>query len=186
MTPEAAKSLLLSSQCVADIEEIDHALSDMANKINLRFAESNPVILAVMTGAMVFAGQLLPRLSFPMEIDYLQVNRYGKNLTGGTICWRIEPQINLHGRSVLIIDDVLDEGITLDAACKKAFSLGASEVLTAVFINKQINTAKAIQADFIGIELPDRFLFGFGLDASGYWRNLPCIYAMASNQNKDP
>ncbi|MDE3020755.1 MAG: hypoxanthine-guanine phosphoribosyltransferase [Pseudomonadota bacterium] len=185
MTPEAAESLLESAVCVAGTEKIERALSDMAMAISNRLEKSNPVILPVMTGALIFAGHLLPKLTFPLEIDYLQANRYGQNMTGGRVHWRIEPRIDLHGRSVLILDDILDKGITLEAVCKKMASYGASEVLTAVFVNKRLAASRNMKADFIGLELPDRFLFGFGLDIYGYWRNLPRIYAIPENKYKD-
>ncbi|MBU6460085.1 MAG: hypoxanthine-guanine phosphoribosyltransferase [Proteobacteria bacterium] len=185
MNQQEAKSLLASAQCIATMENIELAVAEMAVKINARLQDSNPIVLVIMTGGLIFSGHLLPKLNFPLEIDYLQANRYEKNLAGGDINWRVEPKLDVRQRCVLILDDILDEGITLGAVSEKIYDLGASEVLSAVLINKQLSVTKVIQADFIGMDLPDLFLFGFGLDVFGYWRNLPDIYALSPIIAKD-
>jgi hypoxanthine phosphoribosyltransferase len=131
-----------------------------------------------MGGAVVFAGQLLPKLDFPLEFDYLHVSRYGAKTSGGKLHWKVEPSDSVRDRAVLVIDDILDEGETMNAIRSRVLELGARSFHCAVFCEKTIKKPKPIQADFVGIHVPDRFVFGFGMDVAGAWRNLPAVYAM--------
>jgi hypoxanthine phosphoribosyltransferase len=135
-----------------------------------------------MGGAVVFAGQLLPQLVFPLEFDYLHVSRYGDDTRGGPLSWLVAPRTPVAGRVVLLLDDILDEGVTLAEITAWLRAQGASEVLSAVFADKHTGRAKAIAADFVGLRLPDRYVFGFGMDIAGAWRNLPAVYAVKGTQ----
>jgi len=137
-----------------------------------------PLVLAVMGGAVVFAGQLLPRLRFPLEFDYLHVTRYRGKTEGGEIEWRVLPGQNVVDRHVLVLDDILDEGETLAAIRDKLLHMGAARVWSAVLTNKDNRLDKPVQADFVGLVVPNRYVFGCGMDAYGLWRNLPAIYAL--------
>lgn len=127
---------------------------------------------------MVFAGQLLPKLAFPLECDYLHATRYGKETTGSQLEWIVEPRTPVKGRTVLVLDDILDEGITLAAIKEWLLAQGAKACLLAVLADKDTGRAKPVAADFTGVRLPNRFVFGYGMDARGAWRNLPAIYAV--------
>jgi len=157
---------------------IELALDRLASQISDALADRFPVALCVMGGGVVFAGKLLPRLGFPLEFDYLHATRYRSGTRGGEITWAVLPHQDLSGRSVLVMDDILDEGYTLAAAKQRLLELGAAEVKIAVLADKEIGRGKPIAADFVGLSLPDRYVFGMGMDAYGVWRNLPGIYAM--------
>ena len=131
-----------------------------------------------MGGAVVFSGQLLPLLDFPLDFDYVHMSRYGDATHGGKVRWKVEPCENVRGRVVLVLDDILDEGHTLAALRQRVMELGASRFCSAVFADKRHGRDKPIHADFVGMELPDRFVFGYGMDIEGAWRNLPAIYAV--------
>jgi hypoxanthine phosphoribosyltransferase len=164
-----------SAACVAD------EVARIARDISAKLAEQAPVVLGVMRGSVMFAGQLLPQLRFPLEFDYLDVTRYRSTTVGGDISWKVTPGTPVDGRVVLVIDDILDEGQTLAAIREKLLASGAREFYSAVFAEKKLNRAKPIKADFVGIELPNRYVFGFGMDVYGYWRNLPAVYAMKAD-----
>ncbi len=134
--------------------------------------------LAIMGGAAVFTGQLLPKLAFPLEFGAIEVTRYNNDIQGREITWRLAPRDNVRGRTVLVVDDILDEGITLAAIHRKLGEMGARRVMSAVFADKDLGREKPIRADFIGVTVPNRYVFGFGMDAYGLWRNLPAIYAL--------
>lgn len=158
--------------------EIEQTLDRLGAEITDRLADTFPVALCVMGGAVVFAGQLLPRLAFPLEFDYLHATRYRDGTRGGEIEWCALPRGEVNGRTVLLMDDILDEGHTLAAAKAKLLELGAVRVEVAVLAEKELGHAKPIQADYVGLTLPDRYVFGMGMDAYGLWRNLPGIYAL--------
>ncbi|HQT00467.1 MAG: hypoxanthine-guanine phosphoribosyltransferase [Hydrogenophilales bacterium 16-64-46] len=181
MTPADAQQLLDTAECIADTAAVQAALDRLAADISLRLAGECPLVLPVMGGAIVFAGQLLPRLAFPLEFDYLHVTRYRGDTRAGTMEWKVLPGKRVAGRVVLVLDDILDEGETLAAVRDKLLELGAASVLTAVLTDKANGLAKPIHADFTGLSVPNRYVFGCGMDAYGYWRNLPAIYALKDN-----
>jgi len=160
---------------------VQAALDRLAGEIEQTLADAFPLVLPVMGGAVVFAGQLLPRLRFPLEFDYLHVTRYRGNTTGGEMDWRVLPGQNVSGRNVLVLDDILDEGETLAAVRDKLLSMGAARVWSAVLTDKDNGLDKPIRADFVGLVVPNRYVFGCGMDAYGLWRNLPAIYALKDN-----
>ncbi|OQA33500.1 MAG: Hypoxanthine-guanine phosphoribosyltransferase [Betaproteobacteria bacterium ADurb.Bin341] len=178
MEAQEARDILAKSSLVHSPEAVQAALQRVAGEIAATLSDKNPLVLCVMTGGLIFSGQLLPKLDFPLEFDYLHVTRYGQDTQGGKLSWRSAPWTTVKGRTVLVIDDILDEGLTLAAVCESIKRLGAAEVKTAVFVEKENGKQKPIKADFIGLTVPDRFVFGFGMDVSGAWRHLPAIYAM--------
>ena len=178
MTPEEARQMLAEADLVRTEEEIQIALANLAQDITRDLSDAYPLVLTVMGGAVVFAGQLLPRLVFPMDCDYLHATRYGDVMAGTQLKWIVEPRTSVVGRTVLVLDDILDEGITLAAIKAKLLDMGAARCLLAVLTEKDTGKAKPVAADFVGTRLPNRFVFGCGMDAKGAWRNLPAIYAV--------
>lgn len=173
-----ALDILKNAELIASSEKVSETLSQIASEITVALSDKHPLVLSVMGGAVVFTGQLLPKLLFPLDFDYIHVTRYGNNTQGGLLDWKVMPRENVAGRVVLVLDDILDEGHTLAAIREKVLSLGASAFYSAVFTDKQIGKQKPIQADFVGMQLPNKYVFGFGMDVQGAWRNLPAIYAM--------
>lgn len=178
MTPAEARSLLAQADLVTSVDEVEAALDRMAAQIGARLGDANPLVLTVMGGAVIFAGQLLPRLDFPLECDYLHATRYGDGVSGGRLNWVVEPRVPVAGRVVLVLDDILDEGITLAAVKARLVEQGAAECYLAVLSEKDLGKTKPIAADFVGVRLPNRYVFGCGMDVKGAWRNLPAIYAL--------
>ena len=178
MDVAAAWSFLEQSDLVAGAEEVQAALRRVAADIGSRLARDYPLVLAVMGGAVVFAGQLLPLLRFPLDFDYIHVSRYGSATRGSRVDWRVTPPESVRGRAVLVVDDILDGGETMAAIRERLLALGARAFHCAVLVEKTLQKEKPIRADFVGLRIPDRFVFGYGMDAKGYWRNLPEIRAM--------
>ncbi len=175
---EEARRLLAESEILFTPEQVLGAVEKMGHDITAKLSEEFPVVLAVMGGAAVFIGQLLPRLAFPLEFGAIEVTRYNNDIQGREITWRLAPRDNVRDRVVLVVDDILDEGVTLAAIHKRLKELGARTVLSAVFADKDIGREKPVTADFVGITVPNRYVFGFGMDAYGLWRNLPAIHAL--------
>ena len=178
MSPQEAQTIFDEADLLCSAEESALAVRRVAGEISARLAAANPLVLAVMGGAVVFTGQLLPQLAFPLDFDYLHVTRYGDVTTGGELAWIVEPRTAVAGRVVLVVDDILDEGVTMAAIVKRLREQGAAEVLSAVFAEKDLGRAKPVAADFVGMHLPNRYVFGYGMDVKGAWRNLPAVYAV--------
>ena len=173
-----AQEILKAAEPVCSASAVTQAVRRVATEVSAVLATLNPLVLCVMSGAVVFAGQLLPLLRFPLAFDYLHVTRYGDALSGGGIEWKAFPGAPLAGRVVLVLDDILDEGHTLVEIRRRVLAAGARQFYSAVFVDKDIGRPKPIVADFAGIKVPNRFVFGFGMDVKGAWRNLPAIYAL--------
>ncbi len=178
MTTRQAREILQGAEQLYSAEQVQAALHGVASRIEAELSEQFPLVLSVMGGAVIFSGQLLPLLGFPLDFDYVHVSRYGDARHGGAMKWKVEPGENVRGRVVLLVDDILDEGHTLHALHDKVMQLGASRCYCAVFADKQHGKRKPISADFVAMDVPDRFVFGYGMDVQGAWRNLPAIYAV--------
>ncbi|GAB4122408.1 MAG: hypoxanthine-guanine phosphoribosyltransferase [Sideroxydans sp.] len=178
MTDPRAREILAAAELLHDGTAVQAALRRVAREINARLAGQHPLVLSVMGGAVVFSGQLLPLLDFPLDFDYLHVSRYGNAQRGGELHWKVAPRENVQGKTVLVLDDILDEGETLHAIKQRVLELGATAFYSAVFADKDNGKVKPIRADFVGLTLPNRFVFGYGMDIHGAWRNLPAIYAV--------
>lgn len=181
---DQARSLLNNAELLFDGETVQAAVNKIAQQLNGRFAHEDsqpfPLVLCVMGGALVFCGQLLTRLTFPLEFDYIHVTRYGNRDKGGRIQWKVEPHTALQGRTVIVVDDILDEGETLAHVKQRLLDMGAGKVLLVAFADKDIGKAKPVSADYVGLTVPNKFIIGYGMDAYGYWRNLPGLWAIPS------
>jgi hypoxanthine phosphoribosyltransferase len=175
---QTAWRFLQDSDAIASAEEVQAAIRRLADEIERKLAAEYPLVLCVMGGAVVFAGQILPLLRFPLDFDYIHASRYGAATRGSGIEWRVSPPGLVKGRSVLVLDDILDHGETMLAIRQRLLELGTRAFYCAVLVEKKLAKTKPIAADFVGLTIPDRFVFGCGLDAKGYWRNLPDIRAM--------
>ena len=178
MNRRDAQRLLDQADLLCSAQEVQSAVEKMAREICAKLAGEFPVVLSVMGGAAVFTGRLLPLLGFPLEFGAIEVTRYNNDTQGRDIAWRLAPRDNVRDRTVLVVDDILDEGITLAAIRAKLEQMGARKVYAAVLADKDIGRAKPAHADFVGVTVPNRYVFGFGMDAYGLWRNLPAIYAL--------
>jgi hypoxanthine phosphoribosyltransferase len=180
-----ARALLETAEEIFDKATVDASVTRMADELNARFDNPDnqefPLVLGVMGGAVVFTGNLLPQLTFPLEFDYIHVSRYGDEDKGGQVVWKVIPRSNVAGRTVIVLDDILDEGETLAHVKERLLEMGAAEVILAVFADKAIGKVKPVKPDLVGITIPNRFVVGFGMDAYGYWRNLPGLWAIKTD-----
>jgi hypoxanthine phosphoribosyltransferase len=178
LSAEEAWRMLETADPVATEKEVELGIRSVAAQITAAFSERYPLLLCVMNGAVYFCGRLLPLLRFPLHLDYVHASRYGDEVAGRGLRWRAEPRESVRGRAVIIVDDILDVGETLAAIKSKVLELGAASCHVAVLADKVTGKPKPVIADFVGVQVPDRFVFGCGLDAHGSWRNLPAIYAL--------
>ncbi len=179
ITQKQAAEVMQTADLLHSQEVVEQALDRMAVEITGKLAGEDPVVLCVLNGALIPMGHLLTRLTFPLRQDYIHATRYGTETTGTQLEWIGHPSTSLKGETVLVIDDILDEGITLAAitdACREA---GARSIYTAVLVEKVRVRNSTIQADFTGLKVEDRYVFGYGMDYKGYLRNVAGIYAVA-------
>lgn len=178
MTPEQARRALAEADLVHDAGAVQGAIRTLADEITRALGERNPLIVVVMHGGVYLAGQILPLLEFPLGMDYIHVTRYGRSTSGGALTWKALPSESVRGRAVLVLDDILDVGETLASVRDRLLASGAESVHCAVLTEKETGRPKPLRPDFVGLSVPNRYVFGCGMDVSGAWRNLPAIYAM--------
>lgn len=173
-------TVLKEAECLFSFTEINEALDRMAKEITQKLQHTNPIILCVMSGAMVPAGHLVTRLHFPLEIGYLHVTRYRGTNRGGDLHWLVEPRQSLKDRTILVIDDIMDGGLTLSAIIDYCKQAECKNVYTGVMVSKKRKREPGVnfEPDYVGVETEDKYLFGFGLDYNEYLRNVPGIYAV--------
>ncbi|WOD07742.1 hypoxanthine-guanine phosphoribosyltransferase [Marinomonas sp. GJ51-6] len=170
--------ILDEADCLVDEAELNTALDKMATQITTDLSDKLPLVLCVMNGGLVPTAALIERLNFPLELDYIHATRYGMDTEGATLNWLSYPQTSLKDRTILVIDDIFDQGHTLQAIQKWLEQQEANSVYTATVINKLHDRKTNMTPDYIGTDVADRFLFGYGMDYKGFFRNLKGIYAI--------
>lgn len=180
--PELINDVMNKATCIYTQVEVEAALDHMAKEMNEKLREKNPIFLTVMIGGFIPLGHLLTRLNFPLEVNYVHATRYRSGLSGGQIEWKIKPPASVEGRTVVVVDDILDGGITLRAILDEVKAMNAKEVFSAVLVDKHKKRVEGglSNADFVGLNVEDQYVFGFGLDYREYLRNAPGIYVVAS------
>tara|TARA_Y100001933_G_C18835673_1_gene495350 strand:+ start:221 stop:775 length:555 start_codon:yes stop_codon:yes gene_type:complete len=177
-----AYAILNKSHEIISKQEINKIINRLAKQISYDLRNDFPLVIPVMTGGLVLAGQLLPLLDFPLQLDYVHVSRYRGAVTGSDhIEWIKKPNNNVDGRSILLVDDILDEGVTAKAISETLIKMGACKVLLCVLLDKIINKPKPINAKYIGSLVENQYVFGFGMDIKNLWRNLTSIYVYKEN-----
>ena len=175
---EEINLILRNATQVATPMEVTQALDRMASEISKQLKSAFPIVAALMNGGVVPLGMILPKLDFLLETDYIHPTRYNDSTSGGEIKWIRKPPDSFARRTVLLIDDVLDNGITLQKTKEECLKVGAKKIYTAVLVEKIVNDRGGLQkTDFCGLRLPDQYLFGCGMDYKRRYRNLPGIFA---------
>ncbi len=179
--PSKITEVYEKSSCLFTTQEVEAALDKMAAKIHQQLHDKNPILLCVMIGGLVPLGNLLLRLDFPLEVDYVHATRYRGEIQGGELHWKVRPGLNVVDRTVLVVDDILDGGVTLAAIIDEVKAVGAKEVFSAVLVDKHHKRVpNGLQkADFVGLEIDDHYIFGYGMDYNEYLRNAPGIFVVS-------
>ena len=159
--------------------QISKITDDLSKAITNELENTNPIVMPIMIGGLIFSGQLITKLNFPLEIDYVHATRYSSSVRGGSLIWLKKPDKSLLDRTILLIDDILDEGITLSKIIKYCYSNGAKKVYAAVLLKKILDNSKLERdIDFVGATVPNVYVFGNGMDYCEYYRNVNGVYAI--------
>jgi hypoxanthine phosphoribosyltransferase len=178
LSRQQAEAVLRDAERLHDRATVEAAVARMAAAITRDMAGGNVIAICVMNGGLITAGLLLPQLGFPLRVDYMHASRYRERTRGDDLHWKVEPTQPLSGQDLLIIDDILDEGYTLEAIIDHCRQQSPASVRAAVLVEKQHARGVRPPVDYIGLTVPDRYVFGYGMDYKGYWRNAPGIFAV--------
>ncbi|HIG42382.1 MAG: hypoxanthine-guanine phosphoribosyltransferase [bacterium] len=172
---------LPESRILFDQSTISDAVDELAKHVNVKCSEGSWLMLSVLTGGLVLAADLMRRLQISMELDLIRVSRYHNKTRGAELTWQLEPSASLQNARVLLVDDIFDEGETLAALDRYCVSRGAQQVLSVVLLDKIHNRkVKHYKPDLIGLTCSDEYVFGYGMDYEGFFRNLPEIRSLGS------
>lgn len=180
--PEDIKTIFEQATCIYSKQEVEEAIDGLAIEITNAVSELNPVFLCVVVGGIIPLGSLLTRIIFPLEINYIHATRYQGNTSGGELTWKAKPTCDFTGRTVVIVDDILDSGLTLSAIIDFCQQQGAAKIYTSVLVDKHHarQPGGLNKADFTGLTVDgDHYVFGYGMDYQGYLRNAPGIFSIA-------
>lgn len=166
------------ADCLVSGADVERAVDRLAVRLAIRLDEAHPIVMCVMNGGLILTAELLLRLHFPLEVAYVHATRYHNTTTGSVLTWHATPGPEVAGRTVLLVDDVLDAGHTLAAVVERLGEMHAKEVVTAVLVDKEVVRTAPVRLDEAALRCPDRYLFGHGMDYRGHWRNLAGIYAL--------
>ncbi|MEN8178901.1 MAG: hypoxanthine-guanine phosphoribosyltransferase [Pseudomonadota bacterium] len=180
ITPQEAEEVLAEAKRLYTQSDVEQALDRLASEISSKLSTENPIILCVLNGALIPMGHLLTRLTFPLRYDYIHASRYRGEISGNDLKWIGKPSVSLEDETVLVIDDILDEGVTLSEIVNSCRMVGAKAVYTAVLVEKRHTRGNGFIPNFVGLEVEDRYVFGFGMDYKGYLRNAAGIFAVNS------
>lgn len=184
IVPPAVVAARDGSEVLFSHEAVLRAIDRLSVRLSVALAELNPLLVCVMHGGLPFTAAVMQRLHFPLQLTYLHVGRYGDAIRGRELSWHAQPALEPAGRHVVLLDDIVDEGVTLAALKAYCLTEGAAAVTTAVLLDKVSarERAGAPPPDLAALVCPDRYVFGWGMDFQGYWRNLPDIYALDPRQ----
>ena len=173
--------VLETATLLYDEQAVENALDTLAEQINRDYAELDPVFMVIMKGGLAFGGKLLQKLTIPLQLDYCHATRYRDEMFGDShIDWKVKLPHNIRDRHVILVDDILDEGHTLQAIIDECHSLRAASVKTAVMVEKRHRrkAVKNMTPDYCELHATDEYIFGCGMDYKSYWRNTRSIYML--------
>jgi len=177
-------STIPAARVIYTAEEIDAIIARMADEITTDLAALNPIVMPILLGGAFTAIRLMRHFGFPYEMDSVRMARYGHDFRGGQLHWYARPCLELVGRHVLLVDDVLDRGVTLQAVEHELQRMSAASVSSAVLIRKTpTGRVDRPAVDYVGADAPDEFLFGCGMDLEGRWRGLPALYSVCDDDH---
>jgi hypoxanthine phosphoribosyltransferase len=176
---EEIQTVQNEADCIFTHSEIEKKIDNLSQLITKDLYDHNPIFICILNGGLLFSASLLSKLSFPLQVDYMHLTRYQGDLSGSEIRWFAKPQLDLKGRVVILLDDILDLGISMQAAKEYCALQGAEKVFSVVLLKKKLQDELQVEtADYVGFECPDKYVFGFGMDYKNYCRNLNAIYAL--------
>lgn len=177
MNLEKALEIHEGADLLFDQASVEQAVAELATTVENQCKDDFPLVLCVMNGGLYLTGQLLRHWEFPLTVDYVHATRYRLATLGKDVLWKAYPQNEIKDRNVIIIDDIFDQGYTLEEIQSYCIKQGAKSITSVFLIRKSHDRKKAnIQADYVGLECGDCYVYGFGMDMNGHFRNLSRIY----------
>jgi hypoxanthine phosphoribosyltransferase len=161
-------------------DQIAKRVAEMGRQISADYAGTNPIALCVLKGAMFFCSDLMRQITLDVSLDFIQISSYGnEKYSSGVVTVLKEPQLDMHGRAVLIVEDIIDSGLSMREVFRYIEGRGASTVKTATFLDKPAARKVDFRADYVGFSIDPQFVIGYGLDYAERYRNLPEIQVLS-------
>lgn len=181
MSKKRIKVLELTFETSISEEKITKEVTRIASEMNSDLANKNPIFLGILNGAFMFASDLFKQITIPCQITFLKLASYEGTQSSGTVKQLIGINQELKDRTVVVLEDIVDTGITLDTIVRQLSGYEPREILVATMLHKPEALQKEVKLDYVGFEIPNEFVLGYGLDYNGYARNLPEIYTLVKD-----
>lgn len=159
-------------------ESIQREVTRIAGEMNRDLASKDPIFLGILNGAFMFASDLYKQLEFPCQITFLKLTSYSGTKSTGSVKQLIGINMELKGRVVVVLEDIVDTGVTLETIIRQLSGFEPAEIIVATFLHKPDATLREVKLDYVGIRIPNNFILGYGLDYDGYGRNFRQIYQL--------
>jgi hypoxanthine phosphoribosyltransferase len=159
-------------------EQIQTEVSRIADQMNRELADKDPIFMGILNGAFMFASDLYKQLTFPCQITFLKLASYSGTQSTGSVKQLIGINLDLKDRTVVVLEDIVDTGITLETIIRQLSGYEPAEIRVATFLHKPEATVREVQLDYVGMKIPNDFILGYGLDYNGYGRNFRQIYQL--------
>lgn len=157
-------------------DKIKDRISEIALQINEDFQDKNPLFLSILNGAFIFTADLFREISIPAEVSFIKLKSYRKMETSGKVKELLGLEHNIFNRNIIIVEDIVDTGKTLSHILEEFTDLGAKSIEILTLLHKPEVNKNPVDLRYVGFEIPDKFVVGYGLDYDGYGRNLKDIY----------
>ena len=161
-------------------EKLQERVSGLANQIKSDFKNSDLIVVGLLTGTIVFLADLIRKIDLPLRLDFIGISSYGNDTESSELVFTKELKIDVKNQDLLIVDDILDTGKTLKIVIDKLKTMQPRKISTCVLLSKKARRKYEIPADYVGFEIPNEFVIGYGLDYAEQYRNLPFIGALNS------
>ncbi len=166
-------------------EEIEKRVKELAEEISRDFAGEDPLMLGILNGAFVFMADLIREMSVPVEVEFIRVKSYSGTDSTGRIDVIMDVSENVSGKNVVIVEDIVDTGLTMDFLVRRVVEKGAKSVKICALLDKPSRRVVDVKPDYVGFTIPDYFVVGYGLDYNGRYRELPAIYRVCNSESSD-
>ena len=167
-------------------DQLARRIRGLAREIERDFRGREMVVVSLLNGTVMFLADLMRHLSLPLRLDFMGVSSYGAGTESGELVFTKELRLDMRGRDVLLVDDILDTGRTMSRVLGRLAALKPRRIRTCVLLNKAARRVEAIEADYVGFEIPDVFVVGYGLDYKERYRNLPYIAVLPLEERQTP
>ena len=165
-------------------KDLDDRIAELGNQLDTDYQEKRPILIGILNGAYIFLADLMRNLSIPCEVDFIKLSSYGdEKVSSGKVTERKELDADVEGRHIILVEDIVDTGLSMSFMINKIKERQPESISIVTLLHKKVATKYDVTLDYVGFEIPNRFVLGYGMDYAQEGRNLAQIYALAEKDS---